>query len=270
MSASGWASALRVTSLNQGWWKAESGEHQSEISDFKSPLCDLLKTENRTLKTLGEAEMTANHPFWSVDRGEYVQPGSLGICERLQTLHGDSKAVVAIQKLPRPGPQPVFNLEVYDEHVYFVGHDGYLVHNSGNERYADVDPGAPFGRKMDTAQKQSQYRRSILMLLRIPLFGLLLKSKQQKSLKHIGRGRAAGVGDLADMHIATDGGLKSARRMDASFQDPASGRIIHFQVGQKNLRGDPVIREREALLDVIRRNSGFKSEFILKFREYSP
>ncbi|MFM8474233.1 MAG: hypothetical protein ACKOEO_00355, partial [Planctomycetaceae bacterium] len=27
-------------------------------------------------------------------------------------------------------PQPVFNLEVHNEHVYFVGQDGVLVHNA--------------------------------------------------------------------------------------------------------------------------------------------
>jgi hypothetical protein len=59
-----------------------------------------------------------------------VQAGSLEIGERLQTLSGDVKVVQ--QKLPRPGPQPVFNLEVHNEHVYFVGEDGVLVHNAKN------------------------------------------------------------------------------------------------------------------------------------------
>ncbi|MBL8812711.1 MAG: hypothetical protein JNM43_21275 [Planctomycetaceae bacterium] len=57
-----------------------------------------------------------------------MQAGSLEIGERLQTLSGDVKVVQ--QKLPRPGPEPVFNLEVHAEHVYFVGEDGVLVHNS--------------------------------------------------------------------------------------------------------------------------------------------
>ncbi len=64
-----------------------------------------------------------------------MQAESLEIGERLQTLSGDVKVVQ--QKLPRPGPQPVFNLEVHDEHVYFVGEDGVLVHNAYNQG-ADV------------------------------------------------------------------------------------------------------------------------------------
>ena len=71
---------------------------------------------------------TSNHPFWSVDRREYVQAGSLKSGERVLTFSGDTKRVVS--KLPRPGPEPVYNLEVHAEHVYFVGHDGVLVHNA--------------------------------------------------------------------------------------------------------------------------------------------
>jgi hypothetical protein len=72
--------------------------------------------------------VTANHPFWSVDRAEFVQAGELRTGERLQTLAGDIQWVQ--QKLPRPGPEPVYNLEVHAEHVYYVGSSGVLVHNS--------------------------------------------------------------------------------------------------------------------------------------------
>ena len=77
--------------------------------------------------------VTANHPFWSVDRAEFVQAGELRIGERLQTLTGDIQWVQ--QKLPRPGPEPVYNLEVHDEHVYYVGSSGVLVHNSYPKPY---------------------------------------------------------------------------------------------------------------------------------------
>ncbi|MBL8892500.1 MAG: hypothetical protein JNL67_21165 [Planctomycetaceae bacterium] len=72
--------------------------------------------------------VTANHPFWSVDRAEFVQAGELQIGERLQTLSGDIHWVQ--QKLPRPGPEAVYNLEVHDEHVYYVGKEGVLAHNA--------------------------------------------------------------------------------------------------------------------------------------------
>jgi hypothetical protein len=72
--------------------------------------------------------VTGNHPFWSLDRAEFVQVRELAIGERLQTLSGDTKWVQ--QKLPRPGPEPVYNLEVQGEHVYYAGDSGVLAHNS--------------------------------------------------------------------------------------------------------------------------------------------
>ena len=94
--------------------------------------CSDLNPETQTLKPVGEADAigtTSNHPFWSLDRQEYVQAGQLQVGERLQTLHGGTKTVVS--NLPRPGPNSdVYNLEVHAEHVYFVGTDGVLVHNS--------------------------------------------------------------------------------------------------------------------------------------------
>jgi hypothetical protein len=79
--------------------------------------------------------VTANHPFWSVERAEFVQAGELRIGERLRTLAGDIQWVQ--QKLPRPGPEPVYNLEVHAEHVYYVGSSGVLAHNAG-KGYSNV------------------------------------------------------------------------------------------------------------------------------------
>ena len=73
---------------------------------------------------------TDNHPFWSVDRQDFIPAGELIEGERLLLYNGESKRVV--QKLPRPGPQVVYNLEIYGEHVYHVAADGVLVHNACN------------------------------------------------------------------------------------------------------------------------------------------
>ncbi|MFO1064055.1 MAG: polymorphic toxin-type HINT domain-containing protein [Pirellulales bacterium] len=86
---------------------------------------DLVIGDDKSTETIGT---TSNHPFWSVDRQEYVQAGSLHQGERVLTLQGDTKRIVS--HLARPGPQPVFNLEVFAEHVYYVGGDGVLVHNN--------------------------------------------------------------------------------------------------------------------------------------------
>ena len=70
---------------------------------------------------------TPNHPFWSADREEFVEAGELLFGERVTLLNGETKRVV--QRYPRPGPEKVYNLEVFGEHVYHVTSDGILVHN---------------------------------------------------------------------------------------------------------------------------------------------
>lgn len=104
-----------------------------------------LGSKSSTLAPPETIGTTSNHPFWSVDRQEYVQAGQLDVGERVLTFSGDTKRVVT--KLPRPGPQPVYNLEVHAEHVYFVGEDGLLVHNSGT-KYLD---GARFNKNRTLA-----------------------------------------------------------------------------------------------------------------------
>ncbi len=74
--------------------------------------------------------VTGNHPLWSEDRHDYVAAMDLRVGERLKNLSGDT--VWVQQKLPRPGPTPVYNLEVQDEHVYYVGANGVLAHNAGD------------------------------------------------------------------------------------------------------------------------------------------
>jgi hypothetical protein len=103
--ASGWSFRKPLRAKRT---KAERRIGEPIAANGISPLntCDFPKTEHLKPKTIGEAETepigtTSNHPFWSVDRQEFVHAGSLEIGERLQTLSGDVKDVQ--QKLSRPG-----------------------------------------------------------------------------------------------------------------------------------------------------------------------
>jgi len=72
---------------------------------------------------------TDNHPFWSVDREQFVEAGQLRIGENLQSADGTLVQVTRIT--PRRGPPvDVFNFEVDVDHVYHVGTTGVLVHNT--------------------------------------------------------------------------------------------------------------------------------------------
>ncbi len=71
--------------------------------------------------------VTPNHPIWSEDRQTFVPAGQLHPGERLRTRTGETTTIISV--LPRPGPEPVYNLQVHGEHVYQVGTSGLLVHN---------------------------------------------------------------------------------------------------------------------------------------------
>lgn len=71
--------------------------------------------------------VTSSHPFWSVDREDFIPVGELQICETLKALEGET-SVESITK--REKPEPVYNIEVEGDHVYRVGESGVLVHNT--------------------------------------------------------------------------------------------------------------------------------------------
>ena len=71
---------------------------------------------------------TANHPFWSEDRQDFVQAGSLEPGEHLRLADGRTTTLERAE--PIAEQLPVYNLEVDGEHVYYVGESGVLVHNA--------------------------------------------------------------------------------------------------------------------------------------------
>ncbi|MFN9197651.1 MAG: polymorphic toxin-type HINT domain-containing protein, partial [Planctomycetaceae bacterium] len=92
----------------------DSGPGRTVTGTFAHAAADVLDLEIEGLDTpLG---CTANHPFWSEDRQDFVPAGSLTIGEHLRTESGTLRQVTRIT--PRRGPPvAVFNLEVDAEHV---------------------------------------------------------------------------------------------------------------------------------------------------------
>ena len=99
---------------------------QTAVDALLYPQVSRASVEDQAWERIG---VTGNHPIWSQDRHDYVAAMDLRVGERLKNLSGDT--VWVQQKLPRPGPTPVYNLEVQDEHVYYVGASGVLAHNAG-------------------------------------------------------------------------------------------------------------------------------------------
>jgi hypothetical protein len=72
--------------------------------------------------------VTALHPFWSVDRQDWVPLSELQRGERLSTWNGSTPMVESLTL--REDPEPVYNIEVEGDHCYRVGQQGLLVHNA--------------------------------------------------------------------------------------------------------------------------------------------
>jgi Pretoxin HINT domain len=72
-------------------------------------------------------EGTPNHPFWSLDRNDWVPLGEL---EEGEHLRGEAGVAFVLTHVIVNRSVPVYNIEVHGEHVYQVGELGFLVHNA--------------------------------------------------------------------------------------------------------------------------------------------
>lgn len=71
-----------------------------------------------------------SHPFW-VEHGDqqagWRRAEQIGIGDRVETIQGQWRRVVAVA--PESGTATVYNFTVANDHDYFVGETGFLVHN---------------------------------------------------------------------------------------------------------------------------------------------
>ncbi|MDM4015942.1 polymorphic toxin-type HINT domain-containing protein [Roseiconus lacunae] len=141
----------------------KAGEGQPVTATF------MHQSSSQVLDVLFEGEpnsigVTDNHLFWSVDCQRFIPIGQLDVGDRVQTYSGETKRIAG--KLPRPGPEAVYNLEVYGEHVYFVGQQGLLAHNlyeaNGNVVYSDaLDELLPAANQQTARQIKNARQRGV-------------------------------------------------------------------------------------------------------------
>jgi hypothetical protein len=79
--------------------------------------------------------VTPGHLFWSVDRQEWVPVSDLRLGETVKTLKGTTTVESYTMRDRR---EPVYNLEVEHDHVFRVGDQGILVHNTSNPTKAEL------------------------------------------------------------------------------------------------------------------------------------
>ena len=75
-----------------------------------------------------EIETTAEHPFYVENEG-FVQAQDLEAGDNVETADGDTAEVDSVQKNELDESVLVYNFEVMDDHTYYVGETGVLVHN---------------------------------------------------------------------------------------------------------------------------------------------
>ena len=106
--------------------RAQSSDHHLVTGKFEHIASNVIN-----LYVEGQDEpigTTANHPFWSEDRRQFVEAERLVRGENL--LNAKGERVRVLSQLPRHGPTSVYNLEVDGEHVYGVSETGICIHNN--------------------------------------------------------------------------------------------------------------------------------------------
>jgi len=103
---------------------------------------------------------TANHPFWSEDRQEFVEAGDLLEGETLLTADDTPAHVITVT--PRETTEPVYNLEVDLDHVYYVSTSGVLVHNAYPGKPKTSQPPKTSGAKPNSAKPSLSAVKSAL------------------------------------------------------------------------------------------------------------
>jgi hypothetical protein len=88
---------------------------------------------------------TADHPFWvkrgDAEDGDWILAAKMQVGDLVLSIEGMWRKVISIT--PLSGQQTVFNFEVDDNHDYFVGTPGVLVHNNLCLFKMNVDTGVP-------------------------------------------------------------------------------------------------------------------------------
>ena len=103
----------------------EPGRGRVITGTFTTARCSVLQLRLSNGEVL---EPTMPHRFYSETRRDWVAAGELRVGECLRTASG--RAVTLASVSLKAGEHRVYNLEVEQEHQFYVGESGVLVHNA--------------------------------------------------------------------------------------------------------------------------------------------
>jgi RHS repeat-associated protein len=108
----------------------------------------------------GELRATPNHLFYT--QGEWRRIGKLAVQSRLLGLDLTDRKIESLQKIDSPQGVQVYNIEVDQHHNYFVGSEGYLVHNkmSFGSLFDDNSDGSVYAEGLSTVYIGALYEES--------------------------------------------------------------------------------------------------------------
>jgi hypothetical protein len=119
-------------------WNEDSGEKEYKtVTELFLHEVELLyelsfqrPNEDSLVSLVDEAKIktTWNHPFWVVDKQAWIEARHLKAGDKVLLSSGKEVAISGTRSYNVEATK-VYNFEVEDNHTYFVGEDGVLVHN---------------------------------------------------------------------------------------------------------------------------------------------
>ena len=144
--------AIKPTRLNTSNIDWSTRDTRPVIGKFKryAPVVKTYRFRNFSTGKVSIVHATPNHPFYVKNKHAFVPINKVSMHDDLVSDSGESiKLLCPYYKRSHCGqsynkkPMPVYNLEVYQKHVYFVGTNNILVHNVCGKYSLNGDPKYP-------------------------------------------------------------------------------------------------------------------------------
>ncbi|SHH48966.1 intein C-terminal splicing region/RHS repeat-associated core domain-containing protein [Clostridium collagenovorans DSM 3089] len=186
-----------------------------------------------------EIESTENHPFYVEERG-WVSASELKVGDKLRSKEDKIVVVEEVEIEQLKEKIKVYNLEVEDNHNYYVSGNKVLVHNTCKEGGDKAKTGPkPFG--------TGPHNKKIAEVADSVTDGTVIAGGQR----------------LPERGFKTPNGKKSSRRPDILVEKP-DGSIYGINLGKTTKSGVPIKREVEALYDL--EDIGIDMHFVPYFK----
>ena len=135
--------AVRETTANSVL-PSLAGQSQNRVTGkFKRYVLDVRRYTFKTIKTgtINTVNATPGHPFYVAGKHRFMPVTNISSQDRLITASGEQVQLLCHPEqkkhcgipINRGLPVPVFNFEVDQRHVYFIGDTAVMVHNNCNE-----------------------------------------------------------------------------------------------------------------------------------------